>query len=135
MELYGCTILSCPTVYCVILSNYCFTTVYPFYLITCQTWTDLVMMPHVRFPDVSELTRTRLGFEHSDWLLGKLSFIKLSECIGLAHYYIECQSCRRSCLTSWEFLPSGAKKCRLSFSLRLQESLLFWAPLGQNTHT
>ena len=37
---------------------------------------DLVMMPHVKIP---ELTRTRLGFEHSDCLFGKLSLLKLNE--------------------------------------------------------
>ena len=58
---------------------------------------------------MSELAWTRPGLEYSDWLFWKLSFMKLSECI----------------------LLDRMQKCRLSFRLRLQESLRFFGSFRQ----
>ena len=57
--------------------------------------------------------------------------MKLSEWIGMACVKIEWQSCRRSWLTSGHSCLQEPKKCRLSFSLRLQESLHFFGSFRQ----
>ena len=92
-----------------------------FYLITYQTWTDLIMMPHVRIP--RRVPRTRLGFEHSDWLFGKLSFMKLSECILLDRMSVLPPKLAHI----WVFLPSGAKKMQTLLQPSASgESAFFW---------
>ena len=72
---------------------------------------------------MSELARTRLGFEHSDWLFGKLSFMKLSECILLDRMSVLPPKLAHI----WVFLPSGAKKMQTLLQPSASgESAFFW---------